>query len=1097
MSMWGQQGQGGYGQPPPNNGFNNGGTSNSGPPPMQPPPGGQPQYAQPPGAAANGGGGGGPANGYGPPPGGDNGPPGGYGQPPPSMSQSPAGPPMGGGGGGPGGPAPPSGGGRGGRYPAPPGGGGGPPPLQQQQQQPQYGAPSPSSSQSAGRAPYPPPSTSQPPGAYATPPPTSQPPGGYGTPPSTSQPPGQPYQPPPPGSAGGGHPAQPPPLQPPPPSQPQPQPQHQSYQQQQQPPYGQQPQQQQPPYGQQPPGPPTMGGGPPPPPQGMQHQQQPMQPHSGMQRPGPGRYARPGMPPPPQAGPGGGGGMPPGMPGMQQGMGPPGVVPPAQAPRPRGIDPDAVPSPVAVEAADIEKYAKQTYSTSSKLVPPLPNTPAGIVDDGNCSPRVMRSSMYVVPTNKDLLDAMGIPLTLVIQPLADPGTGQPVPRVDHGPDGPIRCSRCKAYVNPGMVFSDGGRRYRCNFCDVESIVPERYFSNLDGAGQRHDLHARPELTCGTVDYVATQVYCQRPPAPASYLFVIDVTHGSVKNGLVAAAANAIQSVLDHFPPETRIGIITFGGGIQFYNLTAGLGQPQMMVMTDVGQPFVPLKTGLFVRVSESREIIESLLAQLPHMFEHTKAIDSFFGSAIDAATQAMEGVGGRMIVFSSSFPTVGPGALKAREDFKMLGTDQEKQLFAPLNQWYPGKAAECVKSGIAIDLFMCQSSGYADVASIGMLAHRTGGTIYRSYGFQSHLHAEKMQHDLRRIITRVHGFDAMMRVRTSLGLRPVEFYGAFSMSNTRDIEFAGIDEDKSVVLECRYDDKLSEQNGASFQAALLYTTATGERLIRVHTLMLGVGNQIADVFRATDMPVIINAVTRHALRETRTVDLKDLRDQLRQRCIRILGAYRKHCAGPNSPAGQLILPDCLKLLPLYTGCLCKLDALRGGGTVNADDRMTAMLQIMSMPIDKFLVLLYPQLYQIDDMVPQEDGIPDQIRPSYMRLKPHAAYLLENGRQILIWVGSNVSPSIVQKMLGAPSVQAIDTKVSKLPQTGDPLNDRLARLIALLRDKRDYYMPLKIVKQKDPTEIDMVVRLVEDKTNEAMSYVDFLCAIHRDIQNYLS
>ena len=51
---------------------------------------------------------------------------------------------------------------------------------------------------------------------------------------------------------------------------------------------------------------------------------------------------------------------------------------------------------------------------------------------------------YVVPTNKDLLDAMGIPLTLVIQPLADPGTGQPVPRVDHGPDGPIRCSRCKA-----------------------------------------------------------------------------------------------------------------------------------------------------------------------------------------------------------------------------------------------------------------------------------------------------------------------------------------------------------------------------------------------------------------------------------------------------------------------------------------------------------------------------------------------------------------------------------------------------------------------------------------------------------------------------
>jgi protein transport protein SEC24 len=87
-----------------------------------------------------------------------------------------------------------------------------------------------------------------------------------------------------------------------------------------------------------------------------------------------------------------------------------------------------------------------------------------------------------------------------------------------------------------------------------------------------------------------QVYSQRPPQPASYLFVIDVTHNSVKCGLVAAAAQAILSVLDSFPvdvahgrehSDARIGIITFGGGIQFYNLTAGLGQPQMVSVTSL------------------------------------------------------------------------------------------------------------------------------------------------------------------------------------------------------------------------------------------------------------------------------------------------------------------------------------------------------------------------------------------------------------------------------------------------------------------------------------------------------------------------------------
>ena len=39
--------------------------------------------------------------------------------------------------------------------------------------------------------------------------------------------------------------------------------------------------------------------------------------------------------------------------------------------------------------------------------------------------------------------------------------------------------------------------------------------------------------------------------------------------------------------------------------------------------------------------------------------------------------------------------------------------------------------------------------------------------------------------------------------------------------------------------------------------------------------------------------------------------------------FRKNCASPSS-AGQLILPECMKLLPLYTNCLMKSDALSGG-----------------------------------------------------------------------------------------------------------------------------------------------------------------------------
>ena len=56
---------------------------------------------------------------------------------------------------------------------------------------------------------------------------------------------------------------------------------------------------------------------------------------------------------------------------------------------------------------------------------------------------------------------------------------------------------------------------------------------------------------------------------------------------------------------------------------------------------------------------------------------------------------------------------------------------------------------------------------------------------------------------------------------------------------------------------------------------------------------------------------------------KDVRDHLTGRCAQILATYRERCS-ESAPAGQLILPECLKLLPLYTNCLIKHDALAGG-----------------------------------------------------------------------------------------------------------------------------------------------------------------------------
>lgn len=56
---------------------------------------------------------------------------------------------------------------------------------------------------------------------------------------------------------------------------------------------------------------------------------------------------------------------------------------------------------------------------------------------------------------------------------------------------------------------------------------------------------------------------------------------------------------------------------------------------------------------------------------------------------------------------------------------------------------------------------------------------------------------------------------------------------------------------------------------------------------------------------------------------KEMREAVNARCAQMLATYREKCS-EQAPLGQLILPECLKLLPLFANCIIKNDALCGG-----------------------------------------------------------------------------------------------------------------------------------------------------------------------------
>lgn len=59
-----------------------------------------------------------------------------------------------------------------------------------------------------------------------------------------------------------------------------------------------------------------------------------------------------------------------------------------------------------------------------------------------------------------------------------------------------------------------------------------YFAHLDVNNRRVDLDQRPELTQGSVEFVAPTEYMVRPPMPPLYFFLIDVSISAVRSGMI-------------------------------------------------------------------------------------------------------------------------------------------------------------------------------------------------------------------------------------------------------------------------------------------------------------------------------------------------------------------------------------------------------------------------------------------------------------------------------------------------------------------------------------------------------------------------------------
>ncbi|CAI6093253.1 unnamed protein product [Clonostachys chloroleuca] len=840
-----------------------------------------------------------------------------------------------------------------------------------------------------------------------------------------------------------------------------------------------------------------------------QQQQQQQQPAYGYQAPEPG-YQAPGVQAagvPGAPGAPGVAGLTQGMGNMQIGAGQPQQQPQGQAPR------------AAMNQLYPTDLINQPFNATELDLPPPPinlppNSSVTPSPDSNCPPRYMRSTLNAVPTTHSVLKKSKLPFALIIQPygtLHDDEDNVPVIQ-----DQVIsRCRRCRTYINPYVTFLDHGHRWRCNMCNLSNDVPQAF--DWDAASQQSvDRWQRAELNHSVVEFVAPQEYMVRPPQPLVYLFLFDVSYNGVANGLLATSARTILDSLNRIPNadrRTRLGFLGVDTSLHYFSIPKDSdenAETSQLVVSDLDEPFLPVPHDLLVPLSESRQSIEKFLQKLPEMFQNNQSNGSCMGSALRSGHKLISALGGKIVVLTSSLPTIGEGKLEHRDDKKVLGTSKESALLQTSNSFYKSFAVECSKNQVSVDMFLF-SSQYQDVASLSNLPRYTGGQTWFYPGWHASRpeDALKFASEFSDFLSSEIGLEAVLRVRGTTGLRMNAFYGNFFNRSSDLCAFPAFPRDQCYVVEVAIDENLSK-NYICLQAAVLHTTCNGERRIRVMTLALPTTTTMSDIYASADQVAITTYFTHKAVERALGNGLDAARDAIQSKITELLQVFKKELGG-GSMGGGIQFPANMRALPILFLGLMKHVGLRKSSQIPTDIRSASLCLLSTLPAPLLMRYIYPRLYSLHGM-PDNAGTPDEetgqivlppaLNLSSEKLVSYGLYLIDDGQNQFLWIGRDTVPQLIADVFGVQDRKEIAVGKSRVPELDGDFNERVRAVIQKSRDHKalgvgSVTVPhLYIVKEDGEPGLKLWAQtlLVEDRADQSVSAGQWLGMLREKV-NY--
>ena len=805
------------------------------------------------------------------------------------------------------------------------------------------------------------------------------------------------------------------------------------------------------------------------------------------------------------------------------------------------INPYDIPRPSQEKEIYLNKENLPIYETNLSTNLPFSTKFYTVKETKNSSCKFIRPTINAIPTSPSFFDETGLPFGICVRPFYQINKNESqIPKIQN--NGHIfRCEKCKSYINNKYKFTYSKLNKQiaiCNLCHHENDL------NINFQGIKNEYLNNNDTSClelinPTIDFIAPQNFKSEKIFVPHYLFMIDISETSYQLGLPSYIINSIQINLDsiHNYENSYIAFALYDFK-NIYYFYIEKDDVRISIMGDINDPFCPLSLKkLYIKIGSNQEKINSLIEKINLFINDknknfnnninikNKQISTITGCAIKSGVDSLLENGGRILVFTCNPCNHGFGASIIREIYlknNKVKDPHKSNPFFPQHNLFAEIGQKAAKNKIVIDQFLFLSELY-DISTFSIASTLSGGDIffYQDVGGEvpQYLY-EKLHFDITRVLTRPNYYNCKFMLRYSKGIDCYEILGPFTKKLGDAFELGGCDPDYCFYYNFRLNQQFKKDEILHIQLAALYEDNYSDIYIRVFNYSFEVIEELPNLFGLLDMNSIMKSLIYKSISLIYNTNFQDIKKFLEDKIINTFKYYRINVKKKAS-ASQLIIPLGIQYIPSYINSFFKLNIFSDNAKSDEINQILYIAnKLLREPINRTIKFLYPKFYRIDNIKKGQYDINNEEnriynigllnekyniinKPLLLRLSKDeidfdSAYLIDDGIFINIFIFNQINSNFYQDLFNIGNFYDLkNIGINELNQENQTeLNQRILNIISQLRNENeDYIQPIRIFffEENDISNFILNQLLKEDELNGYSNYTEYLCTIHKKIQ----